>query len=231
MRYETICSNCGSDKIMRKDDSKWLFSVRDEKELNQYLQMDRIFLLLMDYPNFDKNDFKDIRISSYEIYPKDNRMKEFGNLLKNHYYNIFKPKQEAKQHTNPMNFHPFSYQFYKCNPILTFSCTIHNIDTTPKIIIDQKNYVEPNIERTKLLPSLRMPTALLKEQEWKELLQKYDYKKLQGQMINKPIDKIEFETKNIKDKTKILPFLDENSREVLSMREIVSVRQKKQYQR
>lgn len=67
LRLQNECPNCKSDNIERKADSKWLFSVRDESELNQYLQMDRIFLLLMDYPNFDKNDFKDIRISSYEI--------------------------------------------------------------------------------------------------------------------------------------------------------------------
>lgn len=33
-RLEEICSNCGSKNIDRKNDSKWLFSVRSEDELD-----------------------------------------------------------------------------------------------------------------------------------------------------------------------------------------------------
>ena len=72
LRIEDICSSCGSKNIDRKDDSKWLFTIRDEHELNQYLQMDRVFLLLLDYPKFDLDDFNDIRISAFEIYPMEN---------------------------------------------------------------------------------------------------------------------------------------------------------------
>lgn len=36
----------------------------------------------MDYPGFKANDFNDIRICSFEIYPKETRMKVFGELLK-----------------------------------------------------------------------------------------------------------------------------------------------------
>ena len=32
MRFEDVCPECGSMRIDRKDDSKWLFSVRDEHE-------------------------------------------------------------------------------------------------------------------------------------------------------------------------------------------------------
>ena len=109
-----------SQNIKRKEDSKWLFSVRSEEELNQYLNLDRVILILMDYPNFDSNDFNDIRISAFEIYPKDKRMHIFGELLTNHYYNIYLPKINDNAKTNPMNLHPFKFQFYKCNPIKTF---------------------------------------------------------------------------------------------------------------
>jgi len=229
MRYETTCSNCNSINISRKDDSKWLFSVRDEIELNQYLQMDRIFLLLMDYPNFDNGDYKDIRIMSFEIYPKEDRMKEFGSLLKNHYYNIFKPKQEENRHTNPMNFHPFSYQFYKCNPILTFSCIIENIDTSPKIVIDKSNYIQPETDRKATMKSLSMPTSLLKPKEWHELIEKLDYTELKKQMVKSTLHKQDFISLKIKDKAQILPHIDEKSRAVLSMREIISVIQSERY--
>jgi len=226
LRYENQCSNCGSERIERKEDSKWLFSIRDEHELNQYLEMDRIFLLLMDYPNFDNNDFKDIRISSYEIYPKEERMKEFRELLKNHYYNIFLPKQDENMKTNPMNFHPFSYQFYKCNPIMTSSCIIKNIDTNPVIVIE--NYVNPSTERNETLNSPLMPTLLLKT-EWDELLEKVNYADLKRLMIENAPNVEEFVRMSNKQKSIILPYLDEKSRECLSMREIVSNRQNSHY--
>lgn len=33
LRIEVFCANCGSDKIKRMDDSKWLFSLKSENEL------------------------------------------------------------------------------------------------------------------------------------------------------------------------------------------------------
>ncbi|MBR1577929.1 MAG: MamI family restriction endonuclease [Bacteroidales bacterium] len=106
MRFEETCPECGSSKIDRKDDSKWLFSIRDEHELNQYLTMDRVVLILMDYPGFKQQDYKDMRITCYEIYPKEERMKVFGELITNHYYNIYLPKLTNNEKTNPMNLHP-----------------------------------------------------------------------------------------------------------------------------
>jgi hypothetical protein len=75
-----------------------------------------------------------------------------------------------------------------------------------------------------------MPTSLLKSAEWDELLQKAEYSDLQKQMITSK-EKEEFIKLNPKEKMKILPFIDEKSRGVLSMREIVSIRQKQPYQR
>ena len=70
MRSETVCFNCGSENIKRNDDSKWLFSIRSLDELNQYKQLDRVFLLISDYPNFRDNDFTSVRFEAFEIYPK-----------------------------------------------------------------------------------------------------------------------------------------------------------------
>lgn len=94
MRYDVKCPNCGSEDIERKNDSKWLFSIRDEYELNQYKNLNRILLLPMDYPGFLNNDFSDIMISAFEIYPKENRMNVFNQLIDNHYKNIYRPKAD-----------------------------------------------------------------------------------------------------------------------------------------
>lgn len=240
LRLETKCSVCGSENIDRKDDSKWLFSIRDQHELDQYKNLDRVVLLLMDYPNFDDDDFKDIRISVFEIYPKDPRMSIFNDLISNHYYNIFLPKQEAKQKTNPMNLHPWSFQFYKCNPIKTFECTIKGIDTNPVILIDSNSYIEPNRERDESLKPLPMPSDLLKAKEWDEMLSKADYYQdveplldrsyLQEKGLNS-LSQYQFAQLSLKDKSKALPFLDQKLRGFISLRPIVSVRQKKHYQR
>ena len=148
-----------------------------------------------------------------------------------HYYNIFMPKQEANQQTNPMNFHPFSYQFYKCNPILTFSCIIENIDTKPKIVIDKNHYIQPDTERNDAIKSLPMPTSLLTEQEWNELFEKSKFNNLEIQMTGTKLTSENFVKLSKKEKAILLPYLNEKSRGVLSMRKIISVRQKTHYKR
>lgn len=240
LRMENQCSSCGSTNIERKDDSKWLFSVRDEYELNQYKNLERIVLLLMDYPKFDDDDFRDIRITVFEIYPKDPRMQVFNTLISNHYYNIFVPKQNANEKTNPMNLHPWSFQFYKCNPIKTFECIIENIDTAPVIHIDGSSYVEPNKERDNTLQPIPMPTSLLKEDEWVELLTKADYLKEIVPLFNKDVlnkmrlssvSKYQFAQLNIKSRCNLLPFINQRLRDYISLRPIKSTRQKEHYKR
>lgn len=241
LRMEQKCSRCGSTNINRKDDSKWLFSVRDEHELEQYQKLERIVLLLMDYPNFGIKNFNNIRISSFEIYPKEKRMHIFNDLISNHYYNIYKPKQIANQHTNPMNLHPWSFQFYKCNPIKTFECIIENIDTTPKILIDSNSYVTPERNRDLLLSPVPMPSTLLKDDEWKEMLDKADFHSevkplidpnfIQHNGIKEPTKEL-FVQLSLEKKNEALPYLDQTLRDYISMRPINNtVRQKEHYQR
>ena len=255
LRIEQRCPSCGSFDIDRKDDSKWLFSIRDEHELNQYKNLNRIVLLLMDYPNFDDGDYKDIRISIFEIYPKEERMSVFNQLISNHYYNIFLPKQQDNQKTNPMNLHPWSFQFYKCNPIKTFECIIKAIDTTPQIIIDHNSYIQPNQNRDNSIMPIPMPSKLLNDKEWDELLEKADYeteivplfdedaiKKYETRIVplfekdvlNNNLSKltlVQFAQMRSKDKCIILPYLNQKLRDYISLRPIISTRQKNHYQR
>lgn len=237
LRYEEKCPNCGSEKINRKDDSKWLFSVRDEHELEQYLNLDRLLLILMDYPKFSQGDYRDIRITAFELYPKEARMKVFGDLIKNHYYNIYLPKitgklKEGLTKGNPMNLHPFSYQFYKCNPLLTFRCIIENIDTAPKILIDDNVYVAPLQERSSTMPSILMPTTLLKDIEWASILQQADFETQIKPMLSNPnLTKDVLLRSNKKELCSYLPHADEALREYLPLRDIIPVIQKEHYQR
>ena len=64
LRIETICPHCNENRIERKKDSKWLFSVKNEQELNLLtVQTNRIMFILFDYPNFNDNDFNTIQIN------------------------------------------------------------------------------------------------------------------------------------------------------------------------
>lgn len=231
MRFENRCSNCGSINIERKNDSKWLFTIRDEHELNQYLNMDRVVLLLMDYPGFDDNDFNDIRISCFEIYPKEQRMSVFGDLIRNHYENNYLPKANAGLKTNPMNLHPFSFQFYKCNPVQIFSCVIKNIDTEPEILIDENSYVTPETPRESMMPSLLIPSSLLKKNEWAIMLDNADYDNEILPLMSEKMPIEQMKRLKLADKVSALPLLDEKLRSYIPLREITSIRQQNHYQR
>lgn len=229
MRMESVCSHCGSTNIQRKDDSKWLFSVRSEQELERYLNMKRIVLILMDYPRFNENDFSDIRICSFEIYPCEERMKVFRDLISNHYYNIYRPKADAGKKTNPMNLHPWKIQFYKCNPIKTFECIIKDINNSASIEI--KKYIEPFQERDAQLAVEPMPTDLLNKHEWDVLLNHCDFDQIAPLLKNPHLSRSEFLNLSLKRKKEMLPFLDEELRSYIPLRDIVSVTQSTQYHR
>lgn len=223
LRYDTTCPQCGSEKINRKNDSKWLFSIRSEHELEQYKNLDRILLLLMDYPGFECNNFNDIRISAYEIYPKDPRCKVFNELIDNHYYNIYKPKIEKKGKANPMNLHPLGFQFFKCNPTLIFQCIINNVENDGNSKIEILYYVDPTKERS---GSEKMPSILLKPKEWDYL----DFKKIKEKYGVKLSEK-EFSKLSRKKKWGIIPYLDEEDREIIPLRDIISSEQHTTYRR
>lgn len=231
MRFENICPECGSTRINRKDDSKWLFSVRDEHELSQYLNMDRVVLILMDYPNFKLHDFKDMRITCYEIYPKEPRMRVFGELITNHYYNIYLPKLTNNEKTNPMNLHPNLIQFYKCNPIKVFSCIIKDIDTNPVIQIDRESYVEPFVTRDSTLKPIPMPSFLLKRDEWEILFNSADFDTEIFPLLTEEKSEEFMRSVPFHELSTYLPFLDETLRNYIPLRDIVSTRQRGHYQR
>ena len=180
-------------------------------------------MILTDYPGFNDNNFRDVRISAFEIYPKEARCKVFNKLIDNHYYNIYKPKTAKKGKANPMNFHPFSYQFYKCNPQLVFQCTVKDIDEPKKSEIDIECYIGPAEERT---GSVLMPSNLLKAKEWAFM----DFEKI-SKKCKITISEAEFARMSCQKKSEMVKWIDEEMREDLPLREIVSIEQHSTYRR
>src|SRR3989344_9245917 len=151
LRREEKCGNCNSTNIKRNNDSKWLFTIRSEDDLKTLVDnpnLNRIVLIIDDYPNFDDGNYEDIRIQIFEIYPKETRHKRFKEIMTNYYYKIYleHKKNTPAKTPAPKNFWPYQYQFYLCNPILIFKATIKGAYTEkPKLVID--DWVEPHIDR------------------------------------------------------------------------------------
>ncbi|MBA2749342.1 MAG: MamI family restriction endonuclease [Tatlockia sp.] len=171
-RVETNCSECDSSNIERKDDSKWLFTIKSEKDLVVLTkQVERVLLIISDYPNFEAQDYDTLRFQSFEIWTRSERHSKFKEILTNYYQNIYLLNKNKSPHTTPapQNFWPCKYQFYLCNPILTFSCTITNASLIPKIEIE--SYIEPHLDRS-TIPSILMPLKILKKEERSLIAQK-----------------------------------------------------------
>ncbi len=168
-RQENVCGNCNSTDIERKEDSKRLFAIKSEAELTLLTETtDRVLLLLSYYPWFKQWDFSDIQIDAFEIWPNSVRQHRFKELMTNYYYKIFLEhiKKDPSKTPAPKNFWPFSYQFYLCNPIKTFSVLIKDYDKMPAIEI--KKYVEPWADRA-TLESENMPIWIINKAELLEL--------------------------------------------------------------
>lgn len=219
LRIEKNCPHCASDDLKRMNDSKWLFSIKSEEELKLLTEdIDRIFLTIADYPNFVNNDFDTIRFQAFEVWNKTNRHKNFSSLMSNYYHKIFLEhiSRNPNKTPAPKNFWPYSYQFYLCNPIKVFECIVFSANTKPKISI--VHLVKPNIDRS-LLNSELMPTNLLSQEEINSLIENVPEYILSPQMVKESTYKAFIRgRKSKKDFTTILPFINENIRSYLNLR-------------
>jgi hypothetical protein len=78
-------------------------------------------------------------------------------------YTSLTKKKNAEKTPAPQNFWPYSFQFYKSNPIKTFSCLVKNANSAPTVKIEY--YVRPSIDRNSLSSEL-MPSVILNKKEF-----------------------------------------------------------------
>jgi predicted RNA-binding Zn-ribbon protein involved in translation (DUF1610 family) len=228
LRIEEVCPHCGSSDIKRMDDSKWLFGIKSESELHLLTQgLDRVFLTLADYPFFSENNFETIRFQAFEIWNRTERHSHFTNLMTNYYNKIFLEhiSRNPNKTPAPKNFWPYSYQFYLCNPVKVFSCVVSQANTKPSIEIDF--YVEPHQDRSVLIPE-PMPTTLLSIEEWNQLIDSTSELTLSSQIAEGRTYKELIENKQNKtEMVSILPFINENTRRFLDLRDTDKVSEAK----
>jgi len=182
LRTELNCSNCDSTNIQRKNDSKWLFSIRSENELKTLVDnpnLDRVVLVIDDYPGFDNDDFDEIRIQVFEIYPKIERHKKFKEIMINYYNKIYLEhiKVNPVKIPAPKNFWPYTFQFYMTNPILIFCAIIKDAySNDPKLTIEK--WIKHDVDRKELTSEI-MPPKILKICEHKTIAEKVPREKIE----------------------------------------------------
>ena len=158
-RSDPICPVCHG-KVKRNNDSKWLLTIRSQEDLDSYLNLERLLLIIEEYPRFYEHNFDDISIRAFEIHPKRSPM--FRTLLRSYYHDIFltsKSKTPA-----PKNLWPYSYQFYMCDPVEIFHCTVYDFLTQPDMCIEK--YTGPSETRTDVV---KMPRSILNIDEKNQL--------------------------------------------------------------
>lgn len=224
LRIELKCPHCNSENIKRMADSKWLFSMKSDEEV--YLltkKINRVFLTLADYPDFDNNNFNTIRFQAFEIWNHCKRHQNFSIIMNNYYKKIFLEhiKNNPNKTPAPKNFWPYSYQFYLCNPVKVFEAIVKHANSNP--IVNIKLLVSPNESRKNLIAE-KMPTNILKKNELLTLADHDNQNTLKHLFIN---NKNQNDLKRIcqgtsinkKNLSETLPFLDEQARSILGLRD------------
>jgi len=224
LRIEAKCPHCGSESINRMNDSKWLFSVKSEAELDLLTnKIERIFLTISDYPNYNQGDFSSIRFQAFELWNNNTRHSNFKLIMENYYNKIFLEhiKKNPRKTPAPKNFWPFSYQFYLCNPVKVFEAIVNNADTNPEVEITL--LVDTTQDRSSIEAEL-MPIGLLSHLEIKilgdisnksiitpQLKNDYDFNKFHTLVLKNKLDKNEL--------IRALPYINEQTRSLLTLRD------------
>jgi len=154
LSWQTECSNCGSTNITQDTSSHWIFSIKEESELNLILnKIPRLIFILFDKENLAMDN---IRIRAWEVNPKEKHVSDF---FKDYFINNYKKKLAKGETPVPCNLHPLKYDFLMMKPKLIFHAEI--IEEEVKIIFW-------NVSKPKEQP---IPSYLLKMEELEKIFE------------------------------------------------------------
>ncbi len=114
---ETVCSSCGSAEINRKDDSKWLIALRNDKEFEEVVEPLRYYFVLFEFEELNNAANNNILASIWEVDPKT---KGFAFCMIDYYLNI-RAKSKSKA---PFDLWPHSFKFLLTKPMLIYRAVI-----------------------------------------------------------------------------------------------------------
>jgi hypothetical protein len=167
--FELKCNSCDSSKINRKDDSKWLITIKDEKELRETFDPKLYYLVLFEFVNFDNP--KDINASIYSLDPNE---PGFSLCMIDYFFNIKSKSQSGA----PFNFWPHSFKFHLMNTKLMYRSILKTDNTIITNIFPSIN--EPLVKNINLSDFTRATTF-----SQKNITKIFDHLKI----VNKSKDK------------------------------------------
>lgn len=124
---ETSCAACHSTSINRKDDSKWLISLRNETEFEKVIEPTRYYFVLFEFENLNDTTNNNIIASIWEVDPKN---KGFAYCMIDYYLNI-RTNSTSKA---PFNMWPYRLKFLLTKPILIYRSRIKEDGTIDTMI-------------------------------------------------------------------------------------------------
>ena len=117
---ERSCHSCDSEKILRKDDSKWLIGIRNEAEYAEILQPKYYYFVLFEFEDLSSPDI--IVASIWRVNP---RAPGFAYALIDYNENIKSNSTSGA----PLNIWPYQLKFQLMRPCLIYRSKIYLDDT------------------------------------------------------------------------------------------------------
>jgi RNA polymerase subunit RPABC4/transcription elongation factor Spt4 len=155
--HQELCPACGSESLIRKTDSHWIFSIKSKQELAQYLDAPRIVLILFDR---DVSDPAAVRVRAWEVWPRDPRHEYFRWFALDYLENNYLAKTSEGLAPAPLNLHPLKFDFLMMNPVLVFGATIKDADTDSSTV--HVEWIADPLRDRATLPVEPMPAAVVR---------------------------------------------------------------------
>lgn len=134
---ETACSACGSKNIDRKDDSKWLISLRNGTEFAEVIEPKTYYFVLFEFADLSDSSNNDIEASIWEVNPLS---KGFAYCMVDYYLNI-RARSASKA---PFNMWPHEFKFLLTKPQLIYKAVIKNNGEIETIVFPTFNNGYPD---------------------------------------------------------------------------------------
>lgn len=141
---ESVCPSCGSNQIVRKDDSKWLIGIRNDDEMKGLFDPESYYLVLFDFSAEEEvaqasaaGEESTVAVVTdrpldvnARIWQVDPQHPGFAMCMVDYRYNI---KARSKSGA-PFNLWPYSLKFQLMSPKLIYHAVIRADDTIHTLV-------------------------------------------------------------------------------------------------
>lgn len=133
---ETECAECGSAELVRKDDSKWLLSVKTDNDFALLLDPKTYYFVLFEFEDLTDAANQNINASIWEVDP---RTPGFVLCMVDYKLNI----QPNSSSGAPFNLWPYSVKFALMKPSLIYRARIMTSTIETSIFPGERGQPEP----------------------------------------------------------------------------------------